>query len=386
MAATHPKAHYVGLISGTSMDGIDAVVVCIDATDANPSGLRIELLAGETFGFESELARSLARAKHLAETDPQGFMGSELKEHLDQALADAFARASLMIIEQSGLSQAEITAIGCHGQTVIHQPNASPPMSLQLGDGDRIAEQTGLLTVGQFRQADLAAGGQGAPLAPLLHVALFAHATKRRAILNLGGIANLTLLRPNEPVVGFDTGPANVFLDLWCREHTHQPFDANGQWAHSGHVHLPLLERFLEDPYFALPSPKSTGIEYFGQGWLDEKLRGFENLAPEDVQATLSELTAASVAHAIEPFGSVDQVIVCGGGAHNGDLMARLQQRLPGSEVSTSDQWGVDSDYVEAMLFAWLVHERLAERPLDTRSITGAKRPVVLGTIHHPMK
>ena len=396
MAATHLNAHYVGLISGTSMDGIDAVVVRINTTDTNPSdtrpsdtrplGLHIELLAGETFGFEPELASSLAKAKHLAETDPQGFMDGELKADLDQTLADAFARASLMIIEQSGLSRAEITAIGCHGQTVIHQPNASPPMSLQLGDGGRIAEQTGLLTVGQFRQADLAAGGQGAPLAPLLHVALFAHPQKRRAILNLGGIANLTLLRPNQPVVGFDTGPANVFLDLWSQAHTHQSFDANGQWAHSGQVHPPLLERFLEDPYFALPSPKSTGIEYFGQGWLNEKLKGFESLPPEDVQATLSELTAASVAQATEPFGSVDQIIVCGGGAHNADLMARLQRRLPTSEVSRSNQWGVDSDYLEAMLFAWLAHERLAERPLDTRSITGAKTPVVLGTLHHPMK
>jgi len=368
------------------MDGIDAVVVSIGGVDANPSGIGIELLVGETFGFEPELARLLAKAKYLAETNPQGFMGSELKLDLDQALADAFAQASLMIVKKSGLSRAEITAIGCHGQTMIHQPNASPSMSLQLGDGDRIAERTGLLTVGQFRQADLAAGGQGAPLAPLLHVALFAHPTKRRAILNLGGIANLTLLRPNEPVVGFDTGPANVFLDLWCREHSHQSFDANGQWANSGHVHPPLLEHFLEDPYFALPSPKSTGIEYFGQGWLNEKLKGFESLTPEDVQATLSELTAASVAQAIESFGSVDQVIVCGGGAHNADLMARLQRRLPISEVSTSYQWGVDSDYLEAMLFAWLAHERLAGRPLDTRSITGAEKPVLLGTLYHPPK
>lgn len=391
MLAKQPKTYYVGLISGTSMDGIDAVVVSIDATDADsaaakPAGSGIELLAGETVAFGGALADALGQAKDQAENDPEGFMASDFRHELDHALGDAFAQAALMIVEKSRLSRSQITAIGCHGQTVIHQPNANPPVSLQLGDCDGIATQTGWLTVGQFRQADLAAGGQGAPLAPLLHVALFAHPTKRRGILNLGGIANLTLLGPDEPVLGFDTGPANVFLDLWCRQHTRQSFDANGQWAGSGQVHPPLLESFLEDPYFALPSPKSTGIEYFGQGWLNNQLQGFESLPPEDVQATLSELTATSVVRAIEPFGSLDQLIVCGGGAHNADLMARLKRQLPGSAVSITDQWGIDSDYVEAMLFAWLAHERLADRPLDTRSITGAERPVLLGTPHHPMK
>lgn len=379
------KSHYVGLISGTSMDGIDAVVLSIDPSDARGSESSIDLLAGHTFEFEPTLSEALSQARRQAETDPDAFVGSELAQGLDHTLAQAFANAALMIIDQAQLKPSEITAIGAHGQTVIHQPDARPPMSLQLGDCSEIARLTGILTIGQFRQADLEAGGQGAPLAPLLHQGLFADPTQTRGILNLGGIANLTLLRPNQPVVGFDTGPANVFLDRWCAQHTQHAFDANGDWARSGQVHPPLLERFLQEPYFQRPPPKSTGIEYFGQSWLDQKLIGFEGLEPVDVQATLSALTAQSVAQAIERLGGVDQLIVCGGGAHNTNLLARLQQALPSARVSTTDPWGVSGDHLEAMLFAWLAHERLAKRLMDTRSITGAQEAVLLGTPYPPL-
>lgn len=379
------KSYYVGLISGTSMDGIDAVVLSIDPTHTHNSESSIDLLVGHTFDFEPALADALTQARGQAETDPDAFLTSDAMQHLDHSLAQAFARAAEMIIGQAKLKPTNITAIGCHGQTVIHQPDARPPISRQLGDCDAIAGLTGILTVGQFRKADLEAGGQGAPLAPLLHQGLFADPTQTRGILNLGGIANLTLLRPNQPVVGFDTGPANVFLDRWCGQHTHQAFDANGNWARSGQVHPPLLECFLQEPYFQRPPPKSTGIEYFGQSWLDQKLIRFEGLNPADVQATLSELTVQSVAQEIARLGGVDQVVVCGGGAHNSDLLDRLQRALPSSCVSTTDPWGVSGDHLEAMLFAWLAHERLAKRLMDTRSITGAKEPVLLGTPYPPL-
>ncbi len=366
------------------MDGIDAVVIRLDPKFTDHSAASIELVAGDTFAFEPALADTLAQARQAAETDPEAFMASDLVERLDQALGLAFARAAKTIIERAGLNPNEIVAIGSHGQTVIHQPNASPAISLQLGNCDAIARHTGILTVGQFRQADLAAGGQGAPLAPLLHQGLFSDPSQRRGILNLGGIANLTILRPNQPVVGFDTGPANVFLDLWCRQHNETCFDAGGHWASTGQVHGALLERFLQDPYFQRPAPKSTGIEYFGQHWLNDSLAGLEQLVPADVQATLAELTAQSVAMAIEQLGGLDQLIVCGGGAHNTDLLARLKKAMPACVVSIADQWGVGSDHLEAMLFAWLAHERLAKRALDTRSITGANTPVLLGTLYPP--
>ncbi|HEY7905819.1 MAG TPA: anhydro-N-acetylmuramic acid kinase [Wenzhouxiangella sp.] len=379
------KSYYVGLISGTSMDGIDAVVLSIDPTQTRNSESSIELLAGHTFEFEPALMDALTQARRRAETDPDAFLTSDSLQHLDQALAQAFANTALMIIDQAQLKPTNISAIGCHGQTVIHQPDAHPPISRQLGDCAQIAGLTGILTIGQFRQADLEAGGQGAPLAPLLHQGLFADPTQTRGILNLGGIANLTLLRHNQPVTGFDTGPANVFLDRWCGQHTQHAFDANGDWARGGQVHSPLLECFLQEPYFQQPPPKSTGIEYFGQSWLDHMLVGFEGLEPVDVQATLSELTAQSVAQEIERLGGVDQLIVCGGGAHNTDLLDRLHRALPNCDVSTSNQWGVSSDHLEAILFAWLAHERLAKRLMDTRSITGAQKPVLLGTPYPPL-
>jgi anhydro-N-acetylmuramic acid kinase len=240
------------------------------------------------------------------------------------------------------------------------------------------------VTVGDFRRADLEAGGQGAPLAPLLHRALFRPSRGRRAVLNLGGIANVSLLEDDGRVSGFDTGPANCLLDAWIRAHLGEAFDAAGAWAASGRADPALLERLLADPYFARRGPKSTGIEYFNLGWLRAGLQGFE-LSAKDVQSTLAELTAASVAAVVSPLAPAD-ILVCGGGVHNRDLLRRLQNRLPGTPIRSTADCGLEPDWIEAVLFAWLARERLAGRPLDTRSITGARKPVLLGEIFDPAK
>lgn len=408
MSAAHPSepVHLVGLISGTSMDGIDAVVVRFEPnTPISPlTPSAYTWLAAETYPLSDALTTTLdqarQRAEHALDHDLATPFDQPWLQALDSQLTEAFADAALKIIEASGVDQSQIAAIASHGQTVAHRPNADPPISLQLGDPQTIADRTGLTTVGRFRAADLAAHGQGAPLAPLLHQALFAQSDQHRVILNLGGIANVTCLIPNQAVVGFDTGPANALLDAHHRQHHATPFDRDGRWARSGEVLPQLLARFLSDPFFQQPPPKSTSIETFGPAWLAERLEGFESAAPEDIQATLAELTAASVADALtDALGeasadaqAIDEVVVCGGGAHNLDLLDRLKKRLPGVALgpigagteSVSGAGAVSADHLEAFLFAWLARARLLGHAFDTAAITGAHRPVVLGEVHHP--
>jgi anhydro-N-acetylmuramic acid kinase len=365
---------YVGLISGTSMDGIDAVVVDF-------SSHRPRLLAAATLPFDDGLRVEL---DHLR-ADPDHFPAAELAR-LDARLGRTLAEAAITIIDQADLSPADISAIGSHGQTVLHRPDDPWPHTLQIGDAHHLAQRTGIVTVADFRRADLAAGGQGAPLAPLLHQALFADNDQTRAVLNLGGIANITVLRGDRSVSGFDTGPANCLLDDWFRRYHDERFDGGGHWAASGQVDQGWLRTLLDDPYFSRPAPKSTGIEYFGRQWLDQRLPSWATSRPADVQATLAELTARSVASAlsIEPDVSIDQVLVCGGGVHNDDLLERIRQALPNTPVASTADEGIDPDFVEAVLFAWLAKQRLDGRRLDTRPITGASTPVFAGTIHEP--
>jgi anhydro-N-acetylmuramic acid kinase len=375
MSDSKPGERYVGLISGTSMDGIDAVVV--DFGGASP-----RLLSATTLPFEGELRETLDAVR----LDPDHFPVARLG-WLDAVLGDRFAEAARAVIVQAGLDASDITAIGSHGQTVVHHAEADPPYTLQIADPHRISENTGIVTVADFRRADLAAGGQGAPLAPLLHDALFRSDDQVRAVVNLGGIANVTLLAPGEPVRGFDTGPANCFLDLWYRRHFDSArYDAGGRWAASGSVDPDWLARLMDDPFLARPAPKSTGIEYFTPAWLDERLPGWAASRPADIQATLSEFSALSLAEAIEAAqGEAPSMLVaCGGGAANADLLGRIERRCNGTRVVPSDELGLDADHVEATLFAWLARARLADRRLETGPVTGAGHPVALGTIHLP--
>ena len=306
--------YFVGLISGTSMDGIDAVVV--DFSSSPPT-----LLSAATFEFDPGLRQQLDRVR----SDPDNYPVARLAR-LDAEFGDALATAARTIIDSSGLTRADIKAIGSHGQTILHRAEADPPHTLQIGDPHRIAERTGITTVADFRRADLAAGGQGAPLAPLLHQALLASDEEFRIVVNLGGIANITLLEPHRPVSGFDTGTANCYLDLWYRRHHAGRFDRDGAWASNGQVDEHWLSSLMSDPYLALPPPKSTGIEYFSPDWLDRRLPDWADQRRPDIQATLAEFTARSLAEAVRAASgrTLDRLILCGGGIHNLDLVRRI--------------------------------------------------------------
>ena len=366
-------AYYIGLMSGTSVDGIDAVV-------ADFSAARPALLAAGTTAYTPQL-----RAQILATLDNPSRVSLQSLGQLDAALGDAFAQAALAIATEAGLPPAQICAIGSHGQTLFHAPSANPPFSMQVGDASRIAAKTGITTVADFRRRDIAEGGQGAPLVPAFHRALFSEPSLSRAILNIGGISNLTLLPAAAgPVSGFDTGPGNLLLDAWIGKHRSLPFDHDGEWARSGNCHGPLLKRLLQQPYFEQPPPKSTGRELFSLRWLENLLSpDFQALAANDVQATLAEFTAATIAGALARFApAMDEVSVCGGGAHNSFVMQRLAALLPGCRLNTTAALGLHPDWVEATAFAWLARETLEGRPGNLPGVTGASRPAVLGAIY----
>ena len=361
-------ALYIGLISGTSADGIDAALVRFAP--------RCEMLIGRTFPWQPALRErfvALGQGGEIASLDEWGM--------LDVAAAEAFAAAALALAAEAGMPAGRIRAIGSHGQTVRHRPQARHPFTLQLGDGSVIAERTGIATACDFRRRDVAAGGQGAPLVPAFHAALLHAPDEDRAVLNLGGIGNYTLLPRTGDVRGFDTGPANALMDAWCLRHTGATFDADGRLAATGQVDAGLLARLLDDPWFALPPPKSTGREQFHLDWVDAHLHGHERV--EDVQATLLELTALTVADALKATqASTTRVLACGGGVRNPLLMARIAALLPGMRIESTAVHGLDPDYVEAMAFAWLARETLAGRPGNLPAVTGARGPRVLGVIH----
>lgn len=360
---------YLGLISGTSADGIDAALVAFDPAP--------ELLAAQTLPYSPAL-----RADILALA--RGDAGIELEAlgRLDARLGDAFGEAALTLLEKAGLTATSIRAIGSHGQTVCHRPDGAYPFTLQLGDPTRIAEITGITTVADFRRRDMAAGGQGAPLACAFHAAVLADRAEPRAVLNLGGIANLTLLSPDMPVRGFDTGPASALLDAWCAEHLGVGFDEGGRFAARGTVQPDLLSTLMQDAYFGLPAPKSTGREYFHLDWLRQRAPTVDLLPAADVQATLLELTARSIAEALltsQPDTAM--LLVAGGGVHNPLLMSRLGALLSPIAVDSTLAYGIDPDHVESMCFAWLARETLEGRPGNLPSVTGARGRRILGSI-----
>jgi anhydro-N-acetylmuramic acid kinase len=361
---------YLGLISGTSADGIDAVLVRFAP--------RLEVIAARTLAYPDGLRARIVALARSAATIKLDDLG-----RLDVEIGEWFADAALAVLRDAGIDPGDVAALGSHGQTVCHRPNGPHPFTLQLGDPNVIAERTGVVTVADFRRADMAAGGQGAPLLPALHAAVLADAATPRAILNLGGIANLTLLVPGKPVIGFDTGPANCLLDAWSQRTRGVRRDEGGAWARSGQVDKALLEHLFDDPYFAAPPPKSTGREHFNLDWLDARLSG--GLAAENVQATLLQLSARSIADALrEHAPSVRELYACGGGVHNGALMEALRTALPDVKLDNTAALGLDPDYVEAIGFAWLARARLEGQPGNLPSVTGARGPRVLGGMYTP--
>ncbi|KRG65486.1 anhydro-N-acetylmuramic acid kinase [Stenotrophomonas terrae] len=362
---------FLGLMSGTSADGIDAALVQF------PQSGGCRFVQGHTHAWDSATREALIALGQGGEPASMDALGQ-----LDASVGIAFAAAANQLLENAGVQRSQVQAIGSHGQTIRHRPLSTPAFTWQIGDANRIAELTGITTVADFRRRDVAAGGHGAPLMPAFHLAMLGSADEDRAVLNLGGIANLSLIARDGSIRGFDTGPANALLDGWCQRHLGHAFDADGAFAASGRVDEALLARLLAEPWFALPPPKSTGREQFHLQWVEAQL-GATALAPADVQATLLELTAATVADALlAQLPGTRRLLVCGGGVRNPQLLSRLQARLPSVAIGSSAAHGLDPDYMEAMGFAWLAQETLAGRPGNLPSVSGARGPRILGAIH----
>lgn len=356
---------FIGLMSGTSRDAIDAAA--LDISDS-----RIILTATHSMPLTDEL-----RALIAAVCDGTGD-SLESVMTLSVDLSRAFAECANQLIAKIGHQP---RAIGCHGQTVRHRPEKQ--FTVQLGNGAMIAQLTQSPTVTDFRSADIALRGQGAPLVPAFHRAVFASENENRAVVNIGGIANITILTQDGVVTGFDTGPGNTLLDAWYREHAAGEWDEDGRWSESGTIDESLVERMLADPYFSTAPPKSTGLEYFNRDWLTAFLSGSEN--PADVQACLRLLTARSIALSIQNAEElIDRVYLCGGGALNGALRRELRSALPGIEIATTETLGIHPKWVEASAFAWLAHRRIEGLPGNIPSVTGAAREAVLGALYLP--
>lgn len=358
---------YIGLMSGTSLDGVDCALA--DFGGAAPRTLATHFAPFEP-GLRAELLALQAKSDN--ELDRAALAAN--------ALARAYAGAVAKVLEQSGTDAGAVRAIGAHGQTIRHRPEAG--YTLQLNSPALLAELTGIAVVADFRARDVAAGGQGAPLVPAFHQAVFATAGKTRVIVNIGGIGNITLLAADGKVLGFDTGPGNVLMDLWAQRYLHKPQDSGGAWAASGRVLPDLLARLLAEPYLKLPPPKSTGRDLFHTAWLDAHVG--VGPAPQDVQATLCEFTAATITQAIrgQVGDAAIEVFVCGGGVHNASLQKRLRALSPGWAWQATDALGVAADWVEALAFAWLARQTLENAPGNIPSVTGARGARVLGAVY----
>ena len=366
----------MGVMSGTSVDAIDVVladwsnprqpVLLASISQAWPSATRQDILA--------------LAGGHSDSIDKLG--------ELDRRIGMLTAEACLACLTKANIPANAVTAIGFHGQTIRHCPDMTPPFTLQIGDANTLAELTGISVVSDFRRRDVAAGGQGAPLVPAFHEQIFGNAQTDTVVLNLGGIANITML-PGQagtcPTLGFDTGPANMLMDAWTQEHTSHGYDAEGCWAASGQADSALLKRLLAHPYFSKPAPKSTGRETFSLGWLKTQLASEErDIAAADVQATLAELTAISICDAIKQScqGLSGEVLVCGGGANNTHLMARLRHHLAAWRIASTANKGIDPQWIEALAFAWLARQMISGLPGNLPAVTGAHGPRILGAYH----
>lgn len=372
MNNTHREL-YIGLMSGTSMDGIDSAIVEFDQNST-------KLIATYSHPIPKLLQQAI-KPLFLPGDDNIDALGSA-----DQQLGICFAQAATTLLKQAGLNASDITAIGSHGQTVRHRPPSSytpHPFTLQISDPNIIAARTGITTVADFRRRDMALGGQAAPLVPAFHHAVFHSKIRNRAIVNIGGISNITLLPTEGKVLGFDTGPGNRLLDDWIKQHKNKNFDDGGQWA-SQHASDPLLlEQLKTHPFLQRPAPKSTGREEFNRQWLDQELKKFDHLTPGAVQATLLAFTAETIADALKALPvELDEVYICGGGALNTTLMTRLRNLLAPANVGSTAALGISPEWVEAAAFAWLARQTLAGLAGNLPAVTGAKGLTVLGGIY----
>ena len=364
------STRYVGVMTGTSVDGLD--IALLDTETERPC-----IVAASTVALPARLAESLL-ALGAPGDDEVNRAGAA-----DTTLGKFIGEAVLRNLDEWRQPARDVRAIGCHGQTIRHRPDAKPPFTIQIGDPNIVAEVTGIDTVADFRRRDMAAGGEGAPLTPLFHEALFRDDRRHRVVLNIGGMANATMLpAASDSILGFDTGPGNALLDAWARHRIGQPFDRDGAWAASGNVASVLLNLLAADPFMQRPPPKSTGKEVYNLDYVLRAMAGFD-LAPADVQATLVEFTARSIAGAIGRWGPpTGDVVACGGGRHNGTLMRRLRTCLAEYRLMSCDDLGVDGDALEAAAFAWFAHRTLHRQPGNVPAVTGARGPRVLGAVY----
>ncbi len=361
---------YIGLISGTSVDGVDCVLVEFD-------GKRPNLIASL---FKPSSAKLRERILHLCDGEE---ITLKMLGQTDTSIGHFFADAATELLEVAKVPASAVRAIGSHGQTVWHQPDGRYPFTMQLGNPNIIAQQTGITVVGDMRGRDMAAGGEGAPLAPLLHRNVFHSQNVDRAVINIGGISNLTVLPREGACTAFDTGPGNVLMDYWIDKHRQQRYDKDGAWAASGQFNLGLLNALLDEPYFSRPLPKSTGRELFNGRWLESRLgRGGMEIPAADVQATLLTLTVTTIVRDLTRYCAPQEIYVCGGGAHNKTLMSELSKVASDISVTSTASLGVDPDWVEAIAFAWMAQQTVNGEKIDTSAFTGAREPVFLGGIY----
>jgi len=358
------KELYIGIMSGTSLDGIDVALCSIDRQSCN---LEASLFMPFDKAFKEEILLTIHGETTLQKIG-----------EIDYRLAIEFSRSVNLLLKNEKIEAKDIVAIGSHGQTLWHEPNGKYPFSMQLGNPSVLAVETGIDVVADFRSKDVAQGGQGAPFAPAFHHFLFSNIEKC-AVVNIGGMANITILEPE--LIGYDTGCGNVLMDMWINEHKNLPYDADGAWAKSGRVHKELLKNMLNDAYFKLDYPKSTGREYFNKDFLIKYMESLGTISSKEIQATLLALTVFSIANEIEKF-DIKELLVCGGGAKNIFLMDELQMRLKNIKVVTTEHYGVCSDNMEAMIFSWFAYKRVKQESIVLKSVTGTKKNTILGGIY----
>lgn len=367
--------YYIGLMSGTSMDGIDAALVSFENKHTN-------LLGTTSIAIPEKIKSDLLLLCHGKN------ISLKLLGETDKKLGELYSEAVLTLLKNTEIKSTAISAIGSHGQTIYHSPNGEHPFTMQIGDANIIAARTHITTVADFRRRDMAHGGQGAPLAPAFHAYLFGCRDRGSGIgdqivLNLGGIANITHISADKskPIIGFDTGPANTLLDQWCQKHTGQSFDKNGEWARSGKLNTDLLSQLLDDDYFKKPFPKSTGREYFNLSWLDTALKRKDDAV--NIQTTLTELTAKTISDAINRISKNKSTLwLCGGGAYNSFLIERIQKNCGHCEIKSTTEIGIDPQWIEAAAFAWLAKQTIEHKSGNLPSVTGAKKETILGGIY----
>ena len=362
---------YVGVMSGTSANAIDAALV--DFCQKMP-----QIVATHTEMIAPELQQAIHAFASIGPNE------LDRLAEIDIAIAQLSAKTINRLLDKAGITPDKVKAVGSHGQTIRHQPIGKLRYTFQVGDANIITAMTGITTVADFRRRDLALGGQGAPLTPIFHQQMFSHNSIPRIVLNLGGIANISILpsTAHSSLLGFDTGPANTLLDLWSQKHLQRAYDDKGEWASQGSIHIDLLNALLDDPYFAKTTPKSTGLEYFNHIWLEKYLEKFPPITPVDVQTTLTELTALCISKAIDQYYPQGEIIVCGGGAYNDYLLQRLKANSPMHVINTSSTYGIAPEWIEAVAFAWLAKLTIHHQPGNVPSVTGANSQAILGAIY----